>query len=194
MQKMNSLELNFSPFPELKTERLVLRRILMDDAQALFEMRSDERVMQYLDRPRAKSIAEMENLIRLIDHDIENNNGITWGLSLSGTSRLIGTMGFWNITKAHFRAEIGYLLHPDYQGKGLMLESARKTIDFGFREMGLHSIEANVNPNNLRSAKMLEKCGFVKEAHFRENYYYDGKFLDSVIYSLINNPIIHQSS
>ena len=191
---MNSLELNFSPFPELKTERLVLRRILMEDAQALFEMRSDERVMQFLDRPRAKSIADAENLIRLIDHDIENNIGITWGVSLTGTSRLIGTMGFWNITKAHFRAEIGYLLHPDFQGKGLMIESAKKTIDFGFREMGLHSIEANINPNNLRSAKMLENCGFVKEAHFRENYYYDGKFLDSVIYSLINNPLKHQSS
>ena len=191
---MNSLELNFTPFPELKTERLVLRRILMEDAQALFEMRSDERVMQFLDRPRAKSIADAENLIRLIDHDIENNIGITWGVSLTGTSRLIGTMGFWNITKAHFRAEIGYLLHPDFQGKGLMIESAKKTINFGFREMGLHSIEANINPNNLRSAKMLEKCGFVKEAHFRENYYYDGKFLDSVIYSLINNPLKHQSS
>ena len=191
---MNSLELNFTPFPELKTERLVLRRILMEDAQALFEMRSDERVMQFLDRPRAKSIADAENLIRLIDHDIENNIGITWGVSLTGTSRLIGTMGFWNITKAHFRAEIGYLLHPDFQGKGLMMEAAKKTIDFGFREMGLHSIEANINPNNLRSAKMLENCGFVKEAHFRENYYYDGKFLDSVIYSLINNPLKHQSS
>lgn len=190
---MNSLELNFSPFPEIKTERLQLRRILMEDAQALFEMRSDERVMQFLDRPRAKTIADAENLIRLIDHDIDSNIGITWGVSLHGTSRLIGTMGFWNITKAHFRAEIGYLLHPDFQGKGLMMEAAKKTIDFGFREMGLHSIEANINPNNLRSAKMLEKCGFVKEAHFRENYYYDGKFLDSVIYSLLNNPLKHQS-
>lgn len=190
---MNSLELNFSPFPELKTERLQLRRILMEDAQALFEMRSDERVMQFLDRPRAKTIADAENLIRLIDHDIDSNIGITWGVSLHGTSRLIGTMGFWNITKAHFRAEIGYLLHPDFQGKGLMMEAAKKTIDFGFREMGLHSIEANINPNNLRSTKMLEKCGFVKEAHFRENYYYDGKFLDSVIYSLLNNPLKHQS-
>lgn len=191
---MNSLELNFTPFPELKTERLLLRRILMEDAQALFEMRSDERVMQFLDRPRAKTIADAENLIRLIDHDIDSNIGITWGVSLHGNSRLIGTMGFWNITKAHFRAEIGYLLHPDFQGKGLMMEAAKKTIDFGFREMRLHSIEANINPNNLRSAKMLEKCGFVKEAHFRENYYYDGKFLDSVIYSLLNNPLKHQSS
>ena len=191
---MNSLELNFTPFPELKTERLVLRRMLMEDAHALFEMRSDERVMQFLDRPRAKTIADAENLIRLIDHDIDSNIGITWGVSLHGNSRLIGTMGFWNITKAHFRAEIGYLLHPDFQGKGLMMEAAKKTIDFGFREMRLHSIEANINPNNLRSAKMLEKCGFVKEAHFRENYYYDGKFLDSVIYSLLNNPLKHQSS
>ena len=182
---MNSLELNFSPFPELKTERLQLRRILMEDAQALFEMRSDERVMQFLDRPRAKTIADAENLIRLIDHDIDSNIGITWGVSLHGTSRLIGTMGFWNITKAHFRAEIGYLLHPDFQGKGLMMEAAKKTIDFGFREMGLHSIEANINPLNERSRNLLIKNGFIKEAYFRENYFYNGKFLDSEIYSLI---------
>ena len=88
--------------------------------------------------------------------------------------------------KEHYRAEIGYLLHPDYQQKGIMDEALKAVIKYGFETMQLHSIEANVNPANAASMKLLEKNGFVKEAYFKENYFYNGQFLDSVIYSLLN--------
>ncbi|HUM46715.1 MAG TPA: GNAT family protein, partial [Chitinophagales bacterium] len=85
----------------------------------------------------------------------------------------------------HFRAEIGYSLLPGYWGRGIMLESITAVIRFGFEILKLHSIEANVNPSNIPSIKLLERSGFVKEAHFKENYYFNGKFLDSAIYSLV---------
>jgi ribosomal-protein-alanine N-acetyltransferase len=52
--------------------------------------------------------------------------------------------------------------------------------------MNLHSIEANINPENIASRKLLEKTGFVREAYFKENYFFNGKFIDSEIYSLLN--------
>ena len=87
--------------------------------------------------------------------------------------------------KEHYRAEIGYVLHPAQQGKGIMDEAIKAVLQYGFETMKLHSVEANVNPANTNSMKLLEKNGFVKEAYFKENYYYNGKFIDSVIYSLI---------
>ena len=85
--------------------------------------------------------------------------------------------------KEHFRAEIGYMLDPQWQGKGLMQEVMDKLLDYGFSTLGLHSVEANVNPGNIASIRLLERNNFVREAYFRENYFYDGKFLDTLIYS-----------
>lgn len=97
----------------------------------------------------------------------------------------IGYFGFWRIEKEHCRAEIGYALNPEFWGNGYMLETMNRLIDFGFNNLKIHSIEANVNQENLSSIRLLEKLNFKKEAHFRENYLFDGKFIDSIIYSLL---------
>lgn len=180
------LTINFNPFPELSTERLQLRQINNEDANELFLLRSDERVMSFIDRPRAKSIFDALEFIQKVNDSLTNNDGINWGIALKNDSKLIGTIGFWRIVKEHHRAEIGYLLHPDYHGKGIMQEAFATVIDYGFIIMRLHSVEANVNPDNAASIKLLERNKFTREGHLRENMYYDGKFLDSVIYSLLN--------
>jgi ribosomal-protein-alanine N-acetyltransferase len=179
------LEVNFSPFPELQTGRLVLRQITEEDADAIFFLRSDKNVMQYIDRPPAASVDDALELIKKIKDALAQNEGITWAVTLKGDNTLIGTIGYWRIEKEHHRAEIGYLLHPDQQGKGIMQEALSAVIDHGFKVMALHSIEANVNPGNTASIKLLERNKFLREAWFRENYYYNGRFLDSFIYSLI---------
>jgi ribosomal-protein-alanine N-acetyltransferase len=92
----------------------------------------------------------------------------------------------WNIEKENHRAEIGYALHPAHQGQGLMQEAMTKVLDYGFTQLKLHSVEANVNPDNLTSIKLLEKNNFVREGYFKESFYYNGKYLDAAIYSLLN--------
>lgn len=177
---------NFDPFPTLQTHRLVLRRIIEEDAPALYTLRSDLQVMKFIDRPMATSIYDALLLIGKIDESLIQNDGITWAISEKKNDRLIGTIGYWRLDKPNYRAEIGYMLMPGWQGKGLMQESISMVIKYGFEKMQLHSIEANVNPLNQLSKNILEKNGFVQEAYFKENYYYDGKFLDSLIYSLLN--------
>ena len=158
----------------------------MNDAERIFFFRSDLRVLQYLDKAPAKSIDEATAFIERIKKDQQSNNGILWGITLKDDPTLIGTIGFWRIEKEHYRVEIGYQLHPEEQGKGLMQEAIQEVLQYGFATMKLHSVEANVNPSNAASIKLLEKNGFVREGYFRENYYYDGKFLDSAIYSLVS--------
>ncbi len=180
------LEFPLIDVPAIHTERLILRRITNDDAESVFNIRSDERTMRFLDRKRMESHDEALQLIKRMEDSFLEKSGIAWGITTGGNNILIGTIGYWRMEKEHYRAEIGYLLHPDHWRKGIMTEAMKAVVDFGFGKMNLHSIEANVNPENEPSIKLLERAGFKKEAHFKENYFYDGKFLDSAIYCLVN--------
>lgn len=179
------LELNFRPFPELTTDRLVLRQITQEDAPQFFDIRSNTDVMKYIDRPLHKNIEESIELINKIITAVENNEYIAWAISLKTNLDFIGTISFHRIEKEHYRAEIGYMIHPQFWRKGYTQEAISEVIQFGFKKLKLHSIEANINPNNLASASILLKNGFVQEAYFKENYFYNGKFLDTAIFSLL---------
>ena len=87
--------------------------------------------------------------------------------------------------KENYRAELGYLLHPSHQQKGLMQEAVLAVLFYGFSAIKLHSVEANINPANVASKKLLEKNRFVQEAYFKENFYYRGRFMDAAIYALL---------
>jgi ribosomal-protein-alanine N-acetyltransferase len=180
------LTLDFQHFPILETSRLRLRKIGLQDQEAFFELRSSKTVMKYIDRPLARSRQDAIQLIEMMVELIDTNQGLTWTISLPEDPKMIGTVHLWKISRENYRAEIGYLLHPAFQGQGLMHETLKAVIHYGFADLKLHSLEANVNPDNLASVRLLEKCGFVREGYFKENYFYDGKFLDSAIYSILS--------
>jgi len=180
------LDINFTPFPNLETERLYLRRVAKEDVNEIFALRSNKETMQYIPRPLVKTEEDAMAHIAMMDEKIDNNEGINWAITLKNDSKLIGLIGHYRIKPEHFRAEIGYMLLPEFHGKGIIVEAIKETVKYGFEIMKLHSIEAVIDPENLASEKVLQKCGFVKEAHFKENEYYEGRFLDSVIYSILN--------
>lgn len=180
------LEIKFGKFPVLETERLYFMQITNDDAGDVFELRTDERVIKYSDRPKMKSMDEAVEMIKKISDSFNNNDGIAWAFELKDEKKTVGHITYWRIIKEHHRAEIGYAMFPQYWGKAYMTEALKKIIEFGFAGMKLHSIEASVNPANIPSIKLLERIGFIREAYFKENYFFNGKFLDSVIYSLLN--------
>ncbi len=179
------LVVNFNPFPVLQTERLHLRELNEEDAKEIFFLRSDAGVLKYLGRAPAQIIEEAFTFIKMIKENQQNNEGILWAVTLKDDNKLIGTLGFWNLTKQHYRAEIGYVLNPEFHGKGIMHEALAKVLDHGFSLMKLHSVEANVNPKNAASIKLLKKNNFIREGYFKENYFFDGKFSDSAVYSLL---------
>lgn len=180
------LALNFSPFPNLETERLSLRKVVNDDVNEIFYLRSNLEVMKYIPRPIAKNHEDALAHIATIDATIDKNEGINWAITLKNSDKLIGIIGHYRIQPQNYRAEVGYILHPDYHGKGFIPEALKKVIDFGFNEMKLHTIEAVIDPDNSASEKVLQKSGFTKEAHFIENQFHEGRFLDTIIYSLLN--------
>ena len=181
------LEVKFLPFPVLKTERLLLRQVTPNDADAILALRSNDEVMKYIPRPYLKNKEDALELIAMFDNKIENGIGINWGIAfLEKPEEIIGIIGHYRMKPEHYRAEVGYMLFPDYSGKGIISEALQKVVEYGFNEMKLHSIEAVLDPENLASEKVLLKNGFIKEAHLIENEYYEGRFLDSMIYSRLN--------
>ncbi|MDO6674612.1 GNAT family protein [Tenacibaculum sp. 1_MG-2023] len=177
----------FDTFPKLESDRLLFREYTMADASELFNVRTHPQVSKYLDSDVPQSPKDIEKRIALIQQAFKDKNGITWAITLKENNTLIGDFGIWRLDKQNFRGEIGYVLNPDYWGKGYMKEAMNTLIHFAFHTFNLHSLEANINPKNQNSRSILLKLGFKKEAYFRENYFYNGMFLDSEIYSLLKS-------
>jgi ribosomal-protein-alanine N-acetyltransferase len=177
---------NFSPFPELTTDRLLLRELTIDDAPAVMRLRSNKDVMKYINRPLTLTIEDAEKWIGVIIEAVQKNEGITWSICLKeAPAEHVGTIGLWRIEKENYRAEIGYMLEPSLHGKGMMFAAIQQVLAYGFKEMKLHSIEGIIDPGNIASGKLLQKAGFVREAYFKENYYLHGRFADTAVYSLL---------
>lgn len=179
------LKINFTPFPLIKTPRLVLRRIRKSDLPELFFLRSDKQVLKYIDRVSDKSLKDSMAHIKKLERFEKAGHAINWAITLKGDDTLIGNICIFNIKKDHHRGEVGYLLHPDHHRKGIMSEAIEAVLQTGFGKYKLHSIEAVVNPKNKVSIKLLKKNKFKQEAYFKENYFYHGKFMDSAVYSLL---------
>lgn len=179
------LPINFSPFPELTTARLRLRCINKSDAKEILVLRTNKDVLLFLGRDPMVSEKEAFTFIELVLDTLQKNEGILWAITHKDSDKLIGTIGFWRIIKDHHRAEVGYQLSPEEWGKGIMKEALLTVIDYGFKTIKLHSIEANIHPDNIASAALLNACGFIREGYFRESYHHNGNFSDSAIYSLV---------
>lgn len=180
------LNFNFIPFPVIETERLILKRITNDDVNEVYELRSNPETMKYIPRPLVKTTEDALEHIAMIEEKIVANTGINWGITLKGNPKVLGIIGYYRLQPENYRAEIGYMLLPEFHGKGIITEAVKRLISYGFDDLKLHSIEAVIDPQNFASEKVLQKCNFVKEAHLKESEFYEGKFLDKVIYSILN--------
>jgi ribosomal-protein-alanine N-acetyltransferase len=179
-------ESNFDSFPILHTNRLTLREIQLSDAEAIFGMRASGRVNQFIPRP---NMLEKESAIELVERTnlaFQNKQAIGWAGILRNGNEIVGTCGFNQIDYTNLRAEIGGELSVDYWGKNVAIEAVSAIIEFGFNKLNLHSIEAKVSHENRGAIFLMEKLGFEKEAHFVDRVYFNGKFSDMAVYTLIH--------
>jgi len=179
------IEINFHPFKNLETERLLLRRVSKDDLNEILELRGNPETMKFIPRPLVKTEEDALNHFNMIDEKNEKNEGINWAITVKGNPKLIGIIGHYRIQPENHRCEIGYMILPQYNGQGIVTEAIKVVLEYGFEDLNMHSIEAVIDPDNFASERVLQKNGFVKEAHILENEYYDGKFWDTVIYSIL---------
>jgi RimJ/RimL family protein N-acetyltransferase len=165
--------IKFTPFPNISTNRLTLRQLKIEDENEIFFMRSDEGMLEFIDIPKAKNLEDVRAYIQMINKGIEENKWVFWGIALNeNIDKLIGTICLWNISIEENKAEIGYVLHPDFQGKGIMQESSEKVIEYGFKTMNLNLIDAHLHSKNKKSLKLLERNHFVFEKEEKDMVVY----------------------
>ena len=159
----------FTPFPVLKTERLTLRQLSVNDDKEIFALRSDKQVNKYLDRQPSNTIEDARNFIQKIAEIVKQNESIYWAITLTNNDKLVGTICLFNFSNENDQAEIGYELLPDFQGQGIMQEAISKVIAFGFDVLGLKTIEAYTHLENENSSRLLEKYNFKKQENIDGN-------------------------
>lgn len=156
------MNINFTPFPILTTERLTLRQLSIDDKQNVFDLRSDTEINKYLNRAPSKTIDDALNFIEKINDSVKNNNSIYWVISLTNTTTFVGTICLFDFSSENNSCEIGYELITKFQKQGIMKEAAQVVIDFVFQTLKFKKIVAFTHYENQNSTNLLLKLNFVK--------------------------------
>ena len=171
--------------PTLATERLELRWLTPDDAPALLAVFGDPAVCRYWSRPPLPDLVAAEELQREIAQLFAERSLFQWGVVERGTSAVIGTGTLAALSAEHRRAEIGFALARTAWGRGYAREVVAALLAFAFDTLGLHRVEADVDPRNAPSIRTLEGAGFVREGCQRERYFMAGEVQDAVLYGLL---------
>jgi ribosomal-protein-alanine N-acetyltransferase len=171
--------------PTLETERLILRKMVLNDAEAVFAYASNSEVSRYTLWETHRSIEDSRAFLEFATQKYENGGEPDWGIVYRGNGCLVGACGLVNWEAEHARAEVGFVLSRDYWGRGLMSEAVRAILRFGFERMNLNRIEARCIAENAASARVMEKAGMVYEGTLRQREYIKGTYRDIKLYAIL---------
>lgn len=178
---------DFTTFPELITERLVLRNLRLADAADLLVFRGDWEVQKY-NGPVLQTVEEAQRDIKAAHAEYDNQEGINWAVTFKDADKVLGSFAFHYWSQRHRRAEVGYDLARAYWGQGIASETLRAIISFGFKQMNLNRIYASTIADNHESVRLLEQVGFQREGTKRKSSWEDdGTFHDSAMYGLLRD-------
>jgi ribosomal-protein-alanine N-acetyltransferase len=166
---------------------LILRELTEEYAEPLFKFRRDEVVMKFIERPLAYTIGDAIELIKKRKEIELAQTGLGWAICLKANGEMIGDMGFYRLDVVNQKSEIGYILSPEFWKNGFGSEAMDAVLKFGFEQLNLNKIEADINPENQASINLVTKMGFRKEAHLRQNLFFNGRFFDSLVFGLLKN-------
>jgi RimJ/RimL family protein N-acetyltransferase len=173
-------------FPIL-TDRLLLRPFEPTDLDALHDMQSRDDVTRYLYwQPRTREETE-EALRRIVEMRAvdDESDGLRLAAIRRDTGALVGDLSLWRTSREHQQGEIGFVVHPDHQGRGFATEGSVVMLRLGFEVARFHRIEASCDARNLASARVMERLGMRREAHFIENELVKGEWTDGLVYSIL---------
>ena len=171
--------------PTLQTPRLALRHLRPTDAADVFAVFSDPEVMRYWDHGPMTALEEASSYIADIDGHFRRRELFQWGTTDRLTDRVVGTCTLWRVSTPHQRGEIGFALGQAHWGRGLGREAITALIGFAFDTLRLHRLEADTDPRNDRSLRLLEGLGFQRDGYLKERYHVGGARQDAVLLSLL---------
>ena len=175
-------------FPALQTSRLDLIEIKQENLTDIFELFNDAKVTKFYNIATLANVGEAQRIIDWFQTRFKEKSGIRWGISLKGNKKIIGTIGFNNFTKSH-RATIGFDLQSNFWNNGFITEALAVILKFGFSQLEINRIEAEVMQGNIGSEKVLSKLGFRNEGVLRQWLYWNGIHFDMTMFSILKSDL-----
>ncbi|WP_438347664.1 GNAT family N-acetyltransferase [Paenibacillus sp. FA6] len=174
--------------PQLEGERILLRRMRHEDALSLLECWSRKEVREHSGIPELDTLDHAVEMIQFLNALSETEDGLRWGIVDKRSDEWIGSCGYnmWQLEGA-YRGEIGCELSSSYWGQGYMSEAIALLLQYGFKEMGLHRIEALVDPRNERAGRLFRAQLFQMEGRLRDYRHTTDGFHDVHIYSILHS-------
>lgn len=161
-------------YPQMKiliTSNCILRPITLDDTNDLYEYYSIPEVVKFLPIKVHKTILDTQNFIKnFFINNYQKGKIGHYGIVLKSENKIIGNVGFNNISKYAKNGEIGICINPKYWGHNLSLELAQALIEYGFNELNLDYIYAITYEDNIYSQKILKKLNFIHEKDFNKRF------------------------
>lgn len=179
-----------APVPPLDGVRVRLRPLVPDDAAALFALHSDTRVMRYWGFPAWSDTQQAVDRLACIERDRALLESWPWAATLREDDSLVGTCTLFGIQREHLRGEIGYALAPPLWGRGLATEMVQCALRHAFDVLGLERIEADIDPRNHASCRLVERLGFRREGYLRERWRVGGDIQDTALHGLLRREFV----
>jgi ribosomal-protein-alanine N-acetyltransferase len=171
----------------LATERLVLRPLAAADAGEVFSIFSDPEVTRYWSSPPWTEMERADQYIASAAQAIASGEMLRLGLEVAATGQLIGQAALHHFDEQNRRCEVGYALARAHWGKGYVAEALAAMLGHGFAQLDLNRVEADVDPRNPASAKVLMRLGFRHEGLLRERWIVNGEICDTAFYGLLKS-------
>jgi len=171
--------------PTLEGPRVRLRWPTRGDAPGLLEVFSDPEVIRFWSSPPMQDLAAAEKLVDRIHALFEARQLYQWSVCPRDGGPAFGTCTLFHVDVAHRRAEVGFALARRTWGQGFATEALGTLIAFAFKDLGLHRLEADADPANERSLRLLERHGFKREGYLRERWHHLGRIQDGVFLGLL---------
>jgi len=173
--------------PTLRAPRLILRTLTEADVVDVLSVFSDPLVLRYWDGPLMTTQQDAMQYIDRINYGFRRRELLQWGIADAVTNAVVGTCTLTHLSLVHGRSEIGFALKQDRWRKGLGSEAVTAVIDFALGDLGLNRIEADVDPRNERSLRLLDRLGFRREGHLRERYFMNGERQDAILMAMLRS-------
>ncbi len=177
----------FSSMPTLTTERLILRPIRVSDTRDMFRYAKREDVTTYLLWSPHPMPSYTEDYLRYLQGRYALGEFYDWAVEEKESGRMIGTCGFTRFDFPHNSGEVGYVLNPEFHGKGYATEAAGRVLRFGFEVLSLHRIEAKFMQGNDASYHVMEKLGMTFEGYRRDAMLVKGVYRTIGTCSILQN-------
>lgn len=169
---------------KLETKRLIMRKLCKDDVEDMFEYTSNQDVTKYLSWEAHTEISQARHYIESVISEYDSLYSYTWAIELKEIKKFIGIVRIFDVSYSNKRGELSYILNPNFQGKGFIMEAITSVIDLCFNKVELNRIQARCTTDNFSSERVMQKLGMKYEGTLKEYWINKGVPTDAKIYAL----------